>query len=232
MRPWRLLLTLALIAAAVAGVWWLLVGSSWFRVATVEVVGAAPDREVVVREAARGIEGQPLVEVDLEGIDHRVTSSNLFAAVDVTRSWPDEVLVRVEERTPAVASRLPGGTYELIDREGVGYEQVPEVPPGAPVAVLARPGDAASRAAAATVSLALPADLRSRADAFRIDAGARATFEIGDVEVLWGDAADSPIKAAVLRPLLDRGQVRRIDLTVPTNPVTSQETSTFGSSGG
>ena len=48
MRPWRLLFGVLILAAVVAGVWWLLVGSPWFRVAAVEVVGAAPDREVVI----------------------------------------------------------------------------------------------------------------------------------------------------------------------------------------
>lgn len=232
MRPWRVALGFVLVLAAAAGVWWLLVASSWFRVSTVSIVGAEGDRVAVIREAARGIEGQPLIEVDVNSIDHDVTATNLFAVVDVTRSWPSEITIRVEERTPAVASRLAGGSYELIDREGVAYEVVREAPVGVPEVSLAGPSDAASRATAAAVGLALPADLRARVDSFRVDRGARASFTIDRIEVLWGDGADSAIKAAVLRPLLDRGRVARIDLTVPTNPVTSQKTSTSGSSEG
>lgn len=231
MRPWKPLLFVLALTAVVAGVWWLLVGSTWFRVTNVVVVGAAPDREILVREAARGLEGQPLVEVDIDDVDHRVTATNLFAAVDVSRSWPDEVLVRVEERAPAVASRR-SGVYELVDREGVAYEQVAEAPHGVPVVEMARPTDAASRVTAAAVGLALPADLRARVADFTIGEGARATFVIDDVEIVWGDSSDSAIKAAVLRPLLDRGRVVRIDVSVPTNPVTSQSTSTSGSSEG
>lgn len=232
MRPIRVLLVVVALAAVVAGVWWLLVGSTWFRVTGIEVAGAAPDREAVIRDAARGIEGQPLVEVDTDGLDHRVTATNLFAAVDVRRSWPDAVLVRVEERAPAVAAELDGGVFELIDREGVAYERVTQAPDGIPHVSLERPADPASRATAAAVGVALPADLRTQVEDFSVDSGARATFVVERVEVLWGDFSDSAIKAAVLRPLLDRGRVARIDLTVPTNPVTSQETSTSGSSGG
>lgn len=232
MRPWRLLFGVLIVAAVVAGVWWLLVGSPCLRVTAVQVVGAAPDREVVIRQAVDGLEGKPLVEVDTEVLDHRITSTNLFAAVDVRRSWPDEVLVRVEERTPAAVSALAGGAFELVDREGVAYERVTVPPHGVPRVSLERPGDPASRATAAAVGLALPADLRSRIKDFSVDAGARATFTLQDVEVLWGDAADSAIKAAVLRPLLDKGGVARIDLTVATNPVTSDESSTSGSSKG
>ncbi len=232
LQPWRIAAVALIVAVVLAGLWWVLAMSPWLRVATVVIAGAAPDREQLIASIITGEVGKALVDVDTDGLTSRIAQERYFSDVQVTRSWPDELLVRVEERVPAVASVLSASSFELIDREGVAYEQVAALPGGVLKAVLARPGDAGSRVTAATVALHLPADLRTRASAVTVDAGARATLMIGKVHVLWGDASDSAIKAAVLRPLLERGGVARIDLTVPLNPVTSQETPASGSSGG
>ena len=50
---------------------------------------------------------------------------------------------------------------------------------------------------------------------------ARRAMTLGKVAVNWGDAGDSRLKTAVVRDLLDRPDVARIDVTAPMAPVTS-----------
>ena len=222
MRPWKVLAAIVLIAALVAAIVWVLVGSPWTRVQAVEIQGASPHRETTIRESVHAFEGKPLVEVNLDEVSGEVNRDNLYAAVDASRAWPSTLVVRVQERTPAVTVRLPDGQFGLVDREGVAYERVGAAPDGVLEATLENPSDQASRSAAAAVGTTLPDTLATRVESLTVDAGGRATFSISGVDVVWGSGADSAVKAAVLEPLLDRGGVARIDLTAPMSPVTSE----------
>lgn len=221
-RPWVVLASLLLLAAVIAGGAWALTSSQWFRVERIEVTGAQPDRETSIRDQLHGTLGKPLVEVNTSEAAGQVASTLLYSRVDVTRAWPDGLLVDVEERTPAAVARAGDGSFTLIDREGIAYERVPSPPPNMPVADLEEPGDQTSRATVAAVGLALPSAMSTRMENFAVDAKGNASFEISGVEVIWGDGSDSAIKAAVLEPLLSRGGVSRIDVTAPMNPVTTE----------
>lgn len=186
------------------------------------VSGAQPDRESAIRDQLYPSQGKPLIEVDLGAAASQIDSTLLYSDVEVTRAWPDALHVRVEERIPAAVASLGDGMFALIDREGVAYERVPSPPPGMPVASLINVDDQDSRATAAAIGLALSPAASARVEDLTIDEKGSAAFVMGGVSVLWGDASDSDIKAAVLTPLLDRGGVSRIDVTAPMNPVTTR----------
>lgn len=221
-RRWIVVVGCLLVAALVAGGAWGLTASPWLRLQEVAVAGAQPDRESGIRDQLRTLEGIPLIEVDLDAAAAEIDSTLLYSDVEVTRAWPDTLRVRVEERVPAAVAGLGDGAFALIDREGVAYERVPSPPPGMPVASLTHVDDQDSRATAAAIGLALTPATAARVERLTVDERGSATFMISGVSVLWGDASDSDIKAAVLTPLLDSGRVSRIDVTAPMNPVTTR----------
>lgn len=46
-------------------------------------------------------------------------------------------------------------------------------------------------------------------------------MSLGEVEVQWGDASDSRLKAAVVAALVDRAGIRTLDVRAPQHPVST-----------
>ena len=201
---------------------WLVFFSSVLAVNGVEVRG---DQHPVGRARSAQVaavpEGEPLARVDLDAIRARVEALAVVRSADVTRQWPDEVLIEIEERV-AIAVVDIGGQRA---RDGRGRRRVPGVPPGARRACRAsrpRPGTRtdALREAAAVVS-ALPEDLASRVDHVEVETIDRISLVLRDGRtVMWGSADESEQKAEVLAELL-RQNARAYDVSVPGRPTTS-----------
>jgi cell division protein FtsQ len=195
--------------------------TSLLGVRQVEVAGARSVTPDEVRAAAAIRQGSPMLRLDLPGIRDRVAALPRVAAVQVDRSWPGTVWLRVDERTPVGVIRAPDGTH-LVDRTGRDYATVPDPPPGVPVMELARaaPDDRLTMAMVGVLA-AVPDQLRP--EVLSVTAGSPGSVRLRlskGREVLWGGVESSARKAAVLPALLSReGSV--YDVSSPELPTVS-----------
>lgn len=114
-RPVRLRRLRVLIVLLVAmvlvggGVVWLLYGSQWLRVERLSVSGTRVLTARQVREAAEVPDGTPLVSVDTDAVEARLLRRlPRIDSVDVVRSWPHGIGLKVTERTPVLVMKQPG----------------------------------------------------------------------------------------------------------------------------
>ncbi|WP_391858200.1 cell division protein FtsQ/DivIB [Streptomyces silvisoli] len=244
-RPPRLRLSrrgvLALLVAVVlllAGGTYLVYGSPWLRVRQVEVSGTrvlTPDQ---VRAAAAVRIGTPLVSVDTRAVADRLRSGLLrIASVDVERSWPDSIALKVTERTPKAVLKKDGKFQEL-DAGGVRFAVDSTPPSGVPFVELA--GDAASTDqnqspsnryfgtdrllhAAAQVAMDLPESVQKQTQAIQVRSFDAISLELtGGRSVLWGSAERGAQKAAALAALMKaQGSATHYDVSAPTAPASS-----------
>ena len=193
------------VAALVATVWLLLV-SSVLGVDTVQVDGVTTLPADQVRETA-GIEpGTPLLRVDVDAARARVARLPSVASVEVTRGWPNTVVVTVVERVPIVVVGEPG-RRSLMDAEGVLFDTVSGAPPAGVVPLdvpTPGPGDPATMAALAAVE-ALPSDLRRDVASAAATTAEDVSLTLTDGTVVRGGGPEeSDRKAAALAGLLDK----------------------------
>ena len=116
----RLAVLLVLAAMGIAGgVAWALLDSSLLAVRSVVVTGTrlVPESEVLAVAGVRP--GTPLIRVSTAQVAARVLTIRQVLGVQVTKSWPDRVVIAVRERTSALAVALPSGGFDLIDANGV-----------------------------------------------------------------------------------------------------------------
>ena len=206
------------------GVTWALLGSGLVAVRSVVVTGTrlVPRSEVL---AVADIQpGTPLVRVNTARIAGRVLTIRQVLAVQVSTSWPDRVVIAVQERTPALAVVVPRG-FDLIDAYGVVVELVQTRPGILPVYTTSAPvsslrGDPGVSAAAAVLGT-LPASLRSTVTSVTVPSPDQVTLELrGGVTVVWGGPDDAAAKAKELSILM-RTHSRYYDVSSPATAVTN-----------
>jgi cell division protein FtsQ len=217
---WRLrrgrrhpLLTVALVPLVLATAAWVLWASPLLSVRSVQVDGLRTLTAGEVREAAGLGTGTPLLQVDVAGAAERVRRLPQVSAAQVSRGWPDRVVVTVTERRPvAVVSR--DGQRWLVDAGGVLFDAITGDPPAGVVALDVRtPGarDAATRAGLAAIG-ALPAAVRGQVATVHARTGQDVTLELRtSTTVIWGNAEGARSKAAALRGLLDQISAGKLD---------------------
>jgi len=223
-RPWRAVLAaLALIGIAGALVW-VLSGSRLLVVRSVVVTGThlVPQSEVL---AMAGIKlGTPLIRVNTAEVAARVETIRQVQSAQVTRSWPDRVVIAVRERTPALAVAAPGGGFDLIDADGVVVLWSATHPAGLPLYLTATAaaslrGDPDVGAAAAVLG-DLPAQLRSSVKSVTAPSPDQVTLHLADgVTVVWGGTDRAAAKAEELAALM-RTHARYYDVSAPGTAVT------------
>lgn len=217
---WRFVVAIVLLLGAVSGTVYAVYFSTWLSVQGVEVSGTRTISEGVVRDAARVPEGDPLATVDLNAIRARVESLAAVRSADVTRQWPDQVLVRVEERV-AVAVVEIAGTVRGLDETGVLFREYRAAPGDLPLVKAGSDADSETLQEAASVVAALPADLAGRVLRLEVDSVDEIRLVLRDDRVVvWGSADDSALKAEVLGGLLQQ-QATTYDVSVPARPTTS-----------
>lgn len=219
-RRRRLVLLVAAAITVVAASIGLVYRSPLLDVDHVAVHGTHLADPAEVRRAAAVSSDQPLASVDLGAARRNVEAVPWVDAVHLRRSWPGTLVVEVTERVP-VAVVGQGASLALVDRTGrvlgsgsaaawlpVIYGAVPR-----PGARLDR-----RRCRLAAVFAALPVALRSQVGAGRVS-GRSLTFTLTDgVTVRWGDAGQTPAKAASLMALLTqagRSTIATVDVSVP-----------------
>ena len=224
----RLAVLLVLAAMGIAGgVAWALLDSSLLAVRSVVVTGTrlVPESEVLAVAGVRP--GTPLIRVSTAQVAARVLTIRQVLGVQVTKSWPDRVVIAVRERTSALAVALPSGGFDLIDANGVVVQSAALRPPGLPLYTTTTTAATASLrgdpdvAAAAAVLGELPASLRSSVTSVTVPSPDQVTLSLSSgVTILWGSADDAAAKARELAILMQT-HARSYDVSSPATAVTS-----------
>jgi cell division protein FtsQ len=218
---WRyvvvLVLLLALVGTAGYGVWF----SSWLDVEEVDVSGALTISADDVRKRALIEDGTPLARVDLGSAEARVRSLAVVKEVDVSRQWPDTVLIEVVERV-AIAVVEIAGRLRGMDADGVVFRDYNRAPPGLPRVQTDIGTSAEALREAAQVISALPESLTLIVDYVLVATVDEISLFLKDGrQVVWGSADDSETKARVAIDLLQKVDAQVYDVSVPTQPTTS-----------
>ncbi|MFJ3230293.1 cell division protein FtsQ/DivIB [Streptomyces sp. NPDC086787] len=237
-RPPRFRVIVILAIAVVllgAGSVWLLYGSEWLRVERVSVSGTAVLTSAEVREAAEVPVGEPLISVDTDAIEARLRRKlPRIDTVDVVRSWPHGIGLKVTERTPVLLVRK-GGNFIEVDDEGVRFATVSQAPKGVPVLEFAasRPGSATASLRrfgtdalvreAVRVAGDIPAAVARDTRVVKVRSYDDISLELsGGRTVAWGSDENGPAKARGLTALMKAASgARHFDVSVPTAPASS-----------
>ncbi len=221
---WRYVVAVVALVGVVAGGVWLVYFSAWLSVSGVEVEGVAQLSAAQVRDAAAVPEGEALARVDLGRIRARVEALAPVRSADVSRQWPDHVLIQVEERV-AVAVVEIAGRLQGMDADGVVFRDYAQAPADLPrVETGGSTGSEALREAALVVG-ALPADLQAKVDHVEVSTVDEISLALPDGRTVeWGSADDSDLKARVLADLLVAApDAPFYDVSVPGRPTTGNQ---------
>lgn len=214
---WRVVLVALLALAAVGLGVWVVWFSSVLGVAEVEVAGTSvlDERQVLVAAAVET--GEPLARVDLDAIVERVEQLAPVKSVEVTRQWPDTVLVSVTERT-TVAVMQVGERFRGMDETGTVFRNFPRQPNGIPLVRAAGELTAEIRTEGAAVVGSLPRRIARLVEYVDLRTVDQIDLKLRDGRtVVWGSAEESERKAQVVTLLLqEEGQT--YDVTVPGRP--------------
>lgn len=204
---------------------WAVLGSSLLAVRSVVVTGThlVPESEVVAVADIQS--GTPLVRVNTTQIAQRVLTIRQVLSVRVSTSWPDRVVIAVQERTSALAVALPNAGFDLVDAHGVVVQSAATRPLDLPLyatttAISSLPGDPGVAAAAAVLG-ELPAALRSSVASVTVPSTDQVTLRLDSgVTIVWGGPDDAAAKAKELAVLM-RTHARYYDVSSPGSAVTS-----------
>ncbi|MFC8095111.1 cell division protein FtsQ/DivIB [Streptomyces sp. NPDC057301] len=218
-----------------AGSVWLLYGSKWLRVERVSVSGTRVLTPAQVLEAADVPVGAPLISVETDAIEARLRRKlPRIDVVEVDRSWPRGIGLKVAERTPVLIVQKDGKFVE-VDKGGVRFATVSVAPKGVPALELT-----VSRSSSAAASLRRFGEARLMREAVRVadalpDSVARGTQVVkvrsyddislvlsGGTTVAWGSGEKGAAKARTLTALMKASpDARYFDVSVPTAPASS-----------
>jgi cell division protein FtsQ len=220
---WKPVLAVVLLVALVAGGIWLVYFSSYLAVQGVRVTGAQQLRADQVERAAAVPDGEPLARVDLDRIRSRVQALAPVRSADVSRQWPDQVLITVVERVPVAVVEI-GGTLRGMDADGVVFRRYAKAPATLPrVQASAATGSEALREGALVVA-ALPDALAAQVDHVDVETVDEISLVLRDDRLVeWGSAERSKQKAEVLAKLLTAVDAKRYDVSVPGQPTTREK---------
>ncbi len=221
--PWKAAFFALAAAAIVAAAIWGLLGSSLLVVRSVAVRGSHVVPRAEVLRAAHIAPGTPLARVNTAMVAHRVEAITQVQSAQVSRDWPDTLVITIRARTPALAVPSDGG-FALVDKYGVIVRQVARRPHGmvllasAPWAATLRGSPAVN--AAVTVLQQLPARIRRLVRSVAAPSADAVTLRLrGGVTVLWGGTGRPAEKAAELGILM-RTKASSYDLSDPVTAVT------------
>jgi len=196
-----------LLGSVLGAVWlcYLLLFSSVLGARTIDVAGTAVLSADEVRAAAGVSGGHPMLRLDTGAVADRVRGLAPVAGVQVQRSWPSTLVIRITERVPLAFVRVPDGA-RLVDATGFGFATVAQPPPGLPE-LYAGSSEATVAAAGVLAALAAPAHERLRTELVAVRADGPFDVQLtlrGERTVRWGSATESDRKAAVLAVLLSQ----------------------------
>ena len=212
-----------MVAAIAAAAVWALLGSSLLVVRSITVQGNRVVPRAQVLRAAAIEPGTPLARINTTAVARRVSQLTQIQSAQVSRHWPDSVVIAVRERTPALAV-ASGGGYALIDRFGVVLAHVAKRPPGmtllATTASLASLRGDPAVGAAVTVLAQLPPQVRRLVRSVTAPSPQAVTLNLRKgITVVWGSTGRPAAKAAELAILM-RTNAATYDVSDPDTAVT------------
>ena len=234
----RLLVLVAVAVVALATV--IVLRSPVLDVDGVAVAGVRYTDPAAIQEAAGIGIGSPLLLADLDGAEEAIEELPWVEDATVRRELPSDVVVEVDERTPAAVVSI-GAARVLVDHTGrvLADGDPARYPPAVPrapafVAVAAggatgvpEVGERVARDLVPAVALAerLREDPPGAVVAVRIHPSLRLQLADGG-QVDLGDATDLDAKVEAFRTAwarIDLACVDTLDLRVPTHPVLTRE---------
>lgn len=122
---WKLLSLFALVAVLAVGMHFAFTSNA-FRIEQVTVVGTHND--ALVRSIQQmGMQGQNIFLVNVESLAARIEETPTVASATLSRQWPNQLVVTIVERTPALLWQTAQGTYS-IDSSGVVIAAAKDTP--------------------------------------------------------------------------------------------------------
>jgi cell division protein FtsQ len=213
--PWRRAFFGLAATALLVGIGWALLGSKLLVVRSVVVSGTHLVPVSEVRAAAAIPAGVPMIRVDTGAAASRVEAITQVQSAQVSKSWPDRIVITVRERTPVLAVAVPpsasaAGGFSLIDPAGVVVRSARVKPAGMPVyGTSAAPGalrGSPSVAAAVAVLHEVPAPIARSVTEVTASSPQNVTLGLRDrVTIVWGSTARPSAKAAELSALMRTG---------------------------
>ncbi|MFF5702710.1 cell division protein FtsQ/DivIB [Streptomyces sp. NPDC012794] len=230
-RRVRLLASLAAAVLLAAGVVWALYGSSWLRVERVTVSGTEVLTPEQVLAAAAVPVGAPLVSVDTDEIAGRVRGRlPRVDSVDVVRSWPHGIALKVTERKPVLLIKKDGQFVE-VDASGVRFDTVRQAPAHVPVLELAARDSPSARRfdaerllrEAVGIAGSLPRPIAEETLQVTVRSYDSVVLRLTKGRtVVWGSGELGEAKGKALTALLKASpKADHFDVSVPTAPAVS-----------
>lgn len=222
-KTWRAAFFALAGLGVIGAVAWALLGSRLFVVRSVAVAGgthAVPASRVAA--VADVPLGTPLAGVNTAAVAQRIETIRQVASASVSTSWPDGLKITVRDRTAALAVRMSGGGYDLIDSTGVIVRWSRTKPASMPLLQTSLAGSAlrgnAGVVTAAAVLDELPSWL-SRSVA-SVTANGPVTLRLRDGKtVVWGGTDRAAAKDRELAILIG-GSASFLDVSAPGTVVT------------
>ncbi|MEU2668418.1 FtsQ-type POTRA domain-containing protein [Streptomyces sp. NPDC007164] len=220
---------LALLLAA--GAVWALYGSSWLRAEQVRTTGVDVLTPAEVEAAAAVPIGAPLISVDTDAIADRLRQKlPRIDSVDVVRSWPHGIGLKVTERQPVLLVKK-GAKFIEVDAKGVRFATVDKSPGRVPLlelkpdqsASLRRFGSARLVREAVRVAGGLPGGVAKDTEVVRVTSYDSISLQLTRGRtVIWGSGEGGPVKARVLTALMKAApKAGHFDVSAPTAPSVS-----------
>ncbi|MCX4848529.1 cell division protein FtsQ/DivIB [Streptomyces sp. NBC_00893] len=220
---------LALLLAA--GAVWVLYGSSWLRAEQVRTTGVDVLTPAEVEAAAAVPIGAPLISVDTDAIADRLRQKlPRIDSVDVVRSWPHGIGLKVTERQPVLLVKK-GAKFIEVDAKGVRFATVDKSPGRVPLlelkpdqsASLRRFGSARLVREAVRVAGGLPGGVAKDTEVVRVTSYDSISLQLTRGRtVIWGSGEGGPVKARVLTALMKTApKAGHFDVSAPTAPSVS-----------
>ena len=189
----------------------------------VQVEGAQSVNVADVSQELQRFEGVPLALVDENDVLRALEGFPLIQRFAVERVPPHTLLVRIEERVPAIVLEEKG-VYRQYDAAGVLVAEGAELPAGVPLGEGSlRTTSSPAFHAASKIVRDLPADLRSQLVSAKATSTQDVTFVMSNgVEIFWGSADETQRKALVLQTMLtslEGRAVSHIDVSSTSAPI-------------
>ncbi|MEV8534556.1 FtsQ-type POTRA domain-containing protein [Streptomyces sp. NPDC051211] len=223
----------AALAAALllGGGTWVLYGSDWLRVEKVGTAGTEVLTPRQVLDAAAVPVGAPLATVDTDEIAARLTARlSRIESVDVVRSWPHTIGLKVTERKPVLLIKK-GADFVEVDASGVRFDTVTKAPAGVPVLELDADRSPSMRRfdeerllhEAVGIARDLPDAVARETLRLTVRSYDSVVLELTrERTVVWGSAEQGEAKARALTALLKAApKAEHFDVSAPTAPAVS-----------
>jgi cell division protein FtsQ len=226
-RRWRRIALAVLAVAVAAALVWMIWFSSVLATRHVEVAGRTTLKQAQVLRAADVPLGRPLARVDVAAIEGRIAALERVDTVDVSRSWPRTLSIKIVERETIVWATIDG-EVRGIDRHGLDYRSYSSGPKGKLEAkISAVPADdrlETSESIVKVVELITAKDPGLRKQMQSVTAASKDSIELDLTDgrtVMWGSRADGERKLTVLDSLIDI-EASRYDVSAPDQPTTRE----------